>query len=264
MLKKCDNFPVGYVSNKIIKENGKIYKFNSLKFRGEEYNPNAKKKIFIGGCSNTFGKGLNLRETWPYQFKKQFKISDKVNILNFAIEGRSNDYITRILMTQSSIVKPDLIIAYFTGASRTEYISENAVKAIGIWHIKKENKTQSEASSFYSYYTDELGFINMLKNILLLQYFCKQNNFDYIFTCYDIKKFSDKKYTSNPICNQFLELIDKKYLCDFRHEYIDYAADQITDKNGIINGGHPGPKSNKLFAEKLFKFYEERIAKKSY
>ena len=35
-------------------------------------NPKAKKRIYVCGCSHTFGVGLNLEETWPYQFKKLF------------------------------------------------------------------------------------------------------------------------------------------------------------------------------------------------
>ena len=42
-----------------------------------------------------------------------------------------------------------------------------------------------------------------------------------------------------------------------------FGISRFNIENGNFKGLHPGPKSNKLFAEKLFKFYEEKIANKS-
>lgn len=271
MLKKCDirlkdHLPHNKINKYGHDQSGKItYEFNSLGYRGEDYNPKAKKLIYVAGCSHTFGTGLELEDTWPYQFKELFikkeqLNSDDCNLMNFAVGAHSNDYISRILMTQSRLIKPDMIIVYFTAKERTEYVSEYSVKEIGPWQIN-ENTALPEAISYYDYYTDELGHINMLKNILLLQYFCKHNNIDYIFSC--VANPFDKKFISNPICSQFIELIDREYFCDFKLHRIDSAADAKRNIFGRLKKGHAGPKSNRLFAEKIFKFYEKRIASKS-
>jgi len=248
----------------------KIYKFNSLGYRGEEYNPNAKMKIFVCGCSYTFGASLNLEESWPYQFKKLYALREKIsvhdiNLLNFAVGGTSNDYMVRQLLTQCSNIKPDLIIALFTFKTRTEYIEKEKHRSIGLWVA---NQGYEKARDYYSYYTNELGFINLVKNILLLQFFCKQNKIKYIFSCIETNVLDEFK--DNPVINPFVNLIDKDFFCDFslgmHKEHIiqkgnaseenkqELAIDFAADNN------HPGPKSNKLFAERLFKFYQERIA----
>ena len=248
-----------------ISGDGKIkYCFNSLGYRSEEYNPQSRIKIFACGCSCTFGHGLTLEETWPYRFKQLFLqkygLEDKdVNLMNFGMWGHSNDYISRTLLKQMNLVKPDLILVYFTVSSRKEYVSGNKHINLNMGGIRQRDL--EEMKNYLAYYSDELGFINALKNMLLLQYYCKLHNIDYIFSWLDRSSFGSQKFTSNPICSQFIELIDKKYLCDFTLKILDRAADKRTVDG--IERGHPGPKSNKLFAEKLFKFYEERILNKS-
>lgn len=264
MLRKCDVNLIYHLPHKTITEygmdkSGRVsYQFNSLGFRGEEYNQNAKKLIYVGGCSYTVGTGLSVDDIWPYRFKELFVKKEKsaqeeINLLNFAVGGTSNDYITRILMTQSRQIKPDLIVVYFSHKNRGEYLIDDEVHLINIGSIlKKENinNIPEPQLNYFNYYTDEMGFVNLMKNILLLQYFCKCNGIDYIFSLVDIKVLNDEEFTLNPICNQFIELVDKEYLCDFNLKRLDIAADNA----------HAGPKSHQHFAERLFKIYEERIS----
>jgi|GEM_PF-5020454 len=232
----------------------KEYTFNSLGYRSEEYNPKAKKHIFVCGCSYTFGVGLDIEETWPSIFKEiyskdyQYKSGD-VNILNFSVPDHSNDYITRILIDQANRVKPNMIIANFTHSNRTEYIDGDKVSYI----FPESAQFSSDAQNYYSYYTDELGFINTVKNMLLLQFFCRTNNIALMISWIELEKLTDNKFTSNPVCSSFLSLLDKKSLCDFRLNYYDYAS----DKN------HPGLKSNIQFAYQLFKFYKKSFSNRN-
>ena len=74
----------------------KAYRFNSLGFRGEEHNPDAAATIFVCGCSNAFGLGLNVEETWVHRFKLEYaekrglEPSD-VNVLKFSQGAATND-----------------------------------------------------------------------------------------------------------------------------------------------------------------------------
>ena len=74
----------------------------------------SKKTIYVCGCSYTVGAGLHFEDTWSQQFKKylaehmKYELKE-INLLNFAVGGHSNDYISRILLTQCSIIKPDLV-----------------------------------------------------------------------------------------------------------------------------------------------------------
>jgi len=264
MLKKCDSLPKYHKPYNEFRDflqdnSGKIlYKFNSLGYRGEEFNPKAKKKIFISGCSYTFGYGLNLEDTWGYQFKKLLSINEKldineINLLNFAISGHSNDYIVRSLIIQSSCEKPDLIIAYFTHPFRMEYHDKSGhhnlkARSSNVW---LDDTNEELSKDFLVFYNDELGLVQTLKNMLLLQYFCKSNEIDYIIGLQDIELFNEFSgpWWHGGVAQQFKELIDIEHFYNFNLEKIDIAADNA----------HPGPKSNKIFAEKLFEFYKNRF-----
>ena len=39
-------------------------------FRGEEFDPASPVKLFVCGCSYTFGTGLDLEESWSFLFSR--------------------------------------------------------------------------------------------------------------------------------------------------------------------------------------------------
>lgn len=240
------------------------FKCNSLGYRSEEFDPKSKKKIFVSGCSCTNGFGLRFEESWPQQFKKllarheKFKI-EEINLLNFAVGGHSNDFIVRTLLTQCSILKPDLVLVYFTHINRAEYYDSKGphnIRAVDVPDSMTNHINKCHSLDYLVYYTDEIGFMNLIKNMLLLQFFLKANNIHYIFSCMNIDLFNDKKYTTNPAFSSLIKLIDKKFLCDFKLDHLDYSFGSKIDVSTRKTIGHPGPKSNLVFAEKIFKFYK--------
>ena len=82
------------------------YTYNELGFRGDNIHKNGF-KIMSLGCSITEGIGVNDDETWPAQFCKL--VPNSVN-LNFGAAGKSNDFITRCLITYFDLIKPNLIL----------------------------------------------------------------------------------------------------------------------------------------------------------
>src|SRR5262245_53776473 len=76
----------------------KTYRFNSLGFRGPEPSPDARARIFVCGCSYTFGVGLNAEEVWADKVKNRVAAAwgldpMQVDLLNFSQGGASNCYI---------------------------------------------------------------------------------------------------------------------------------------------------------------------------
>ena len=118
------------VANYGLDESSEVtYRFNSLGFRGEEFDPDAPVKLFVSGCSNTFGVGVEFEESWPFLFKQKLAEQrgvpeSSVNLMNFAQGGASNDYVTRTLVEQSSRVRPDVILAGFTHMHRFELFED--------------------------------------------------------------------------------------------------------------------------------------------
>ena len=106
------------------------YEFNTLGYRGENYDPQAKFHIYTCGCSYTYGIGIKQHQTFSHVFKErlatEIKLSlDEVNLLNFSQRGGSNDYIARTIISQSSQSKPDLALVLFTTKERIEHVDGN-------------------------------------------------------------------------------------------------------------------------------------------
>jgi hypothetical protein len=252
------------------------YAFNSCGFRGDEYDPDAAVKIFVAGCSYTFGLGLNLDDTWPAQFKRLYCAKfgcalDSVNVQNFAECGISNDGITRTLISQGAAVAPDLLLATFTHRDRSEVPIDGRTFKLGTWvhdDIARALEAQqsrahgwwdgfdatvfdrlAEISTYYFlYYSKEIGLINLIRNVLLLQFFCEARRIAYVFA---LDATALDPATSDGIAG----LRPLRDLINGRRVFPATIADDTVDR--AADGRHPGPVSNRRFAERLFRFFVE-------
>ena len=251
----------------------KVYHFNSLGFRGEEFDPDAKVKIFVCGSSFSFGTGLDFEETFGYLFKTKFAQKyghelDDICLMNFAEGGSSNDYVSRTLLAQCSVVQPDLLIAEFVFKNRTEAFLDGHPFQIGPWtwqrwfrrialacraprgRKKEILQRLTKANHYYKYYTDEQGFMNSIRNILLIQSFCQANNIRCILSWIEHDAIHDKKYRDDAVIAPMIQILDKRRFCDFGIRDPDILVDLAGDEL------HPGPKSQDIYAQRLLEFYE--------
>src|SRR4051794_37114476 len=77
-------------------ETERVYNFSSLGFRGSEYEPAAALRLFVCGCSYTFGMGVGIERTWPVVFTRLAAAElgvpvEKCNVQNFSQIGASNN-----------------------------------------------------------------------------------------------------------------------------------------------------------------------------
>lgn len=110
-----------------VQEPEQVYEFNSLGFRGIEYDPAAALRVFVCGCSYAFGMGVPADRTWPVVFTRLAAVGlgipvEQSHVQNFSQVGASNNYVTRTLIKQCHLVSPTLAIAAFTHNSRVEYL----------------------------------------------------------------------------------------------------------------------------------------------
>jgi hypothetical protein len=252
----------------------KTYEFNSLGFRGEEYDPAARATIFVCGCSITFGTGLDVTETWAHRLKLAYAerhglAPSEVNVLNFAQGGASNDYIARTLLSQCAQVRPTLVVAQFTVMNRAEGYESGAPFSIGMglwpglslwwrflgvpWAKKRAVLGRMRlACGYFRSYTPELGFANALRNILLLQSYCRAQAIPCAMSWSDHWRIEDERFGGNEAFAPLIGLLDRTCLCDFSIRDPDIRTDTAAD------GGHPGPRSNAAFAERLLAFLERQ------
>ena len=205
-----------------------VYSYNELGFRGDSIHKSGFKVMSIG-CSNTEGVGVDYHKTWPYSFSKY--IPNFVN-LNFGTGGRSNDFISRCLVTFYDLIKPDLVLIMYTSPQRREvYTKDGGIEpfmpsaAWGYFGQTEDGiRTQQNLVELQN---DDEDFINWYKNHLLIKYFLETKKCNWIWNGF----FG--------IPNEYNELnrFDGNY-----GNFIDRGVDGI----------HPGPKHNNKYGIELF------------
>lgn len=213
-----------------------VYTYNSLGFRGDD--PNKKGfKIMSIGDSNTEGVGVNHNETWPAQFTKL--IPNGVNH-NFGMGGRSNDYISRCLLTYYDYIKPDLVLIMYTSPLRREiYTKENGIEPFMVtssWGYLSETKEGQRIQELKTeLQNDNEDFINWYKNHLLIKYFLESKKCNWLW-------------------NGWMD-IDKNYY-EF-NRFDGYYGGRFLDFG--VDGGHPGPIHNSKYSLRLYKHIYENF-----
>jgi len=155
------------------------YTYNQLGFRGDSL-PLVGKRLLAIGCSHTEGIGVNDDETWPYYLSQLLDYSH----INFGFTGRSNDYISRSILTFTEEIQPDLICIMYSYPERREYYtSENGIEPFHPtpwgWFAKQDNSDYFTSKLKLS--NDNEDFINWYKNHLLITNFLKNKKIPYIW-----------------------------------------------------------------------------------
>jgi hypothetical protein len=211
------------------------YTYNELGFRGDSPKKDGFKIMSIG-CSVTEGVGVNDNQTWSHNFSKL--IPNGVD-LNFGFSGRSNDYISRCLISYYDYIKPDLVLIMYTSPQRREiYTKDGGVEpfmTIASWGYMSETEDgKSLQNQMVDISNDYADIYNWYKNHLLIKYFLESKGANWIWNgAFLIPK----------------ELNDINRYDGFYNNYLDYGAD----------GSHPGPKHNKTYANNLYWFIENNF-----
>jgi hypothetical protein len=203
--------------------NKNTYTYNELGFRGDSFLKQGY-KIMSVGCSHTEGIEANDDETWPHYFSKS--ISNGVD-LNFGYSGRSNDYISRTILSFLDKIKPDLVLVMYTYPSRREYYkSDGGIEpfALNPWGYYKEHPDGiNEFEMLEKLSNAEDDYINWYKNHQLITYYLKSKGIPFIWN----GVFLDTEYTD-----------DNRFDGDYK---------KYTDEHS-----HATSEENKKYAEKLY------------
>jgi lysophospholipase L1-like esterase len=204
------------------------YTYNELGFRGDSITKDGFKIMSIGD-SNTEGVGVNYNDTWSSQFCNLRPNS--VN-QNFGMGGRSNDYISRCLLTYYDIIKPDLVLIMYTSPQRREiYTKDNNIEPFmptNSWgYLKDEEEGKLIQSNLTSLQNNNEDFVNWYKNHLLIKLFLESKKCNWLWNGWMEIPIEFKEF------NRF----DSNY-----GNFLDKGADGI----------HPGPKHNKFYGINLF------------
>ena len=203
------------------------YTYNELGFRGDSTKKKGFKVMSLG-CSHTEGVGVNYNNTWPTQFTNI--IPNSVN-MNFGTGGRSNDFITRCLLSYYDVIKPDLVLVMYTSPSRREiYTKDGGVEPFiptHPWGFMSETEDGKQTQNYLTeLQNDNEDFINWYKNHQIIKLFLESKNCNWLWNGSFGIPIEYSEY--NRFDGQYRIFIDKG-----------------------VEGGHAGPEQNKSYANKL-------------
>lgn len=145
------------------------YDFNSEGHRCSSLDSISDNYILYTGCSNTFGTGLPLKETYSYLTSKHFN----TRYYNIALRASGNDLIfyNLSLFLKNVTTLPSLIIIQPTFLERFYIEYKNYLKVIGHWNF--ESLPPSSLRNYVNYISDPMFKFNVFNNL-------KNNTLNYL------------------------------------------------------------------------------------
>lgn len=122
------------------------YQFNDLGFRNKPTQEFVGNEILVVGDSFTLGLGVNAQDRWSDQLEKIIDYP----VLNFSLNGASNDWISRKTNELLQIFNPRCVIVHWSFSHRRE-------KNRPDWH--DDERTECDA-----HYSQDENFSNWLVN----------------------------------------------------------------------------------------------------
>ena len=176
------------VRHSLLSSNGWIgssftYKINSKGFRCDEFL--GEDNIMIVGCSNTFGVGLPLANTWAQIVARQVNL----RCANLAQPAAGLDTAFRLGLGWIAKLKPKIVVLCCPPLGRFEYVTKEEVNLLGWW----SQKTPGPLAVYYkTMVIDENNIgLNAQKNILALEQLSYQHNAKFISVHFNDIRSSD-------------------------------------------------------------------------
>ena len=232
------------------RDNDTLYQFNSLGYRSAEFDPHAQTKIFVCGCSYTFGMGVPYEETWPIHLARliaaERHLSERdIAVQNFSQIGASNDYIARTIVQQCARVRPDFAVVAFTHLNRAEYLTGARIANLGHWNLVAPDTADTKpGKDYFRHYNDQYGLLTTLKNMHWVQSAMQARGIPFVFAWIDVEIFREASMWTTSEISQARNLIDMSRFCQYSIKEAEILVDVVD--------GHPGPHSHRNFASKLF------------
>lgn len=200
-------------------------------------------QLWVSGCSNTYGTGVDHEDTWAYLLHKSLKMPYK----NLAITGTSNPWSADRLL-RSDIRKNDIVVWGLTNLERISWIENSKLHKLTAHNYSIHKHYESMLSA--KYLLSENTLHDNLTSIEQVANFCKkiQATFFCFLTfpeCHTLYKFLHNK-------SYFLDidfnLIINKSTNEWQIQRLDYGSDNV----------HPGKKHHLYWHNNLLKQIQNR------
>lgn len=194
--------------------------------------------LWVTGCSNTLGTGVNIEDTYAYNLHKKLQIP----YCNLAMQGASIPWSADKLL-RSDIRSGDIVVWGLTIPERINWIENNKIIKFTYTHYKRDKHLEKKLPQHHL--VSENTFHQALIGIEQVANFCHKIqahlvvfstfSFDYNF----YKFLRNKSY----FLDMDLDFSINKDTANWENNYIDFGTDNI----------HPGPKQHHYWHTQILK-----------
>ncbi len=245
------------------------YEFNSLGYRGAEYQADAPFKVFLFGESDAFGLGVNYEEIWAVQVARERARqagfdAEQTCIMNFSECGASNSLTARMLVTQCNAVRPDLILIQIAEDRRVELLDATSGWNGGPWFALKEVKKQikkapdlsreerkrmfemlARGRAYLDYCTPHQGLYETLIELLLMHETTLRLGVESLAVGKELGRFQAQATLQDPRLGPLVRCLRPNWLRD-----VPVAETFAQDTSGV-DEHHMGPLGHSTIAQHL-------------
>ena len=165
---------------------------NSLGYRGREPLGTSDFKILFIGDEWTEGTDIAYEKTFPFLIAKTISslTGKSVHEFNLGQEGKSYDYVSRILMCSLELIKPNFVFICFPPMGRREYFALDGrlinydpiiAESIICGEIETDSVEQEIIKNLNSTLTKFDALANALKNVILIEALLEERNIRWAF-----------------------------------------------------------------------------------
>ena len=185
------------------------YQFNSIGFRTHSVDKFKSNAILVLGDSFTLGLGINCDKRYTEILEQQLSHQ----VLNFSLNGASNDWIARKLQQLLPLFNPRAIVIHYTFSHRRERPHTD-------WH----DNERTECEPFYS---GEENYQNWFNNYKVIQAVAGNTKLIHSFIC----NWHDKPVDYSTLGDNIIPPVPQ----------VDFARD----------GFHYGPRTHQALADRI-------------
>jgi hypothetical protein len=215
------------------------YDLNASGYRCDEFDDPLGLRVFSIGCSCAFGTGIPYETTFSHRVAAMLghELGVPATNWNLSSPGKSADYIARLVSSAVPLLRPDVVIVVFSYIGRREFITETG-RLIGYspnvpdWIVR--DVMYPEALDVYRAFDRLVSRPNDLRNLVV--------NFR---LCEDTVRRADIPWcysTMEPDASEDLSRLG---------EGSDHIGACMVPHDAALDGAHPGPESNRIFAEAI-------------
>ncbi len=223
------------------------YRFNAHGYRCGEFGSRSDLNVIFIGCSWIFGTGVPVESTSCSVFSHLLseRMNRSVSAWNLGFPGKSNDYVSRVLLCAVPVLRPDIVLVNFTFSARREYLpidgpELNLLSSVDSLGQVTDLIRRDLYRHMFALASERDDRINLFKNYKLVELLLNAHSVKWLYSSNLFDEFS-----------AFEEHLDRQRFILPGLQLLDRARDN----------SHPGIASNRDFAEQVLDRFVELYAR---